>query len=105
MSPCARSLKLLRSQEFLAAPVERFIVQVQRKIDLFGVGDVLAVHPRDKVFLLVQSTTAAHVADRLARCWQRSELATWLQAGGLFEVHGWAKVRDRWEVRRVAVRG
>jgi hypothetical protein len=48
MTRAARSLQLLRRQGYLAAPVERFIAQVQRKQDLFGVADVLAVYPRDK---------------------------------------------------------
>jgi len=38
LSPTARTLTLLRRQGFLAAPVERFIPQVQRKQDLFGVA-------------------------------------------------------------------
>jgi hypothetical protein len=32
------------------------------------------------------------------------ELAEWLKAGGAFEVHGWAKRKNRWTVRRVPVR-
>src|SRR5262249_11515997 len=74
---CARSLNLLHRQGYLAAPVERFIVQVRRKQDLFRVADVLAVHPQRRLFLQVQSTTAGHVSDRLARCRARPELASW----------------------------
>ena len=103
VSPTARSLACLRRQGYLAAPVERRIAQAGKKLDLFGVGDVLAVHPRDRVFLMVQATSLPHVGDRLERCRARPELAVWLQAGGAFEVWGWALRDGRWEAKRVAV--
>src|SRR5262245_14485357 len=103
MTPTARTLYRLRRLGFLAAPVERWIPQVQKKRDLFGVGDVLAVHPRERTFLLVQATSIVHVGDRLKRCRTRPELSVWLKAGGGFEVWGWCKQGDRWEVKRVAV--
>jgi hypothetical protein len=73
--------------------------------DLFGFADVLAVHPRDGLFLLVQVTTAMHLAGRLAKARRRPELAAWLRAGGRFEVHGWEQRAGRWELRCVEVRG
>ena len=103
MSPTARTLAYLRRQGFVAAPVERWLPQVQKKRDLFGLADVFAFHPRDRVFLLVQATTIPHIDDRLARCKARSELAAWLKAGGVFEVHGWALREGRWTLKRVQV--
>jgi hypothetical protein len=103
LTPTARSLAYLRRNGYLAAAVERWIAQVGKKRDLFGVGDLLAVHPKDKVFLLVQVTSLPHVGDRLKRCRARPELAVWLAAGGLFEVHGWSRRCGRWECKRVAV--
>jgi hypothetical protein len=72
-------------------------------LDLFGFADVLAVHPRDRLFLLVQCATAGHAAHRLDRARRRPELLDWFKAGGIFEVHGWSKRGNRWTVRRVAV--
>jgi hypothetical protein len=105
LTPTARTLATLRRDGFLAVPVERWLPAVGRKVDLLGVADVLAVHARDRLFLLVQATSAAHVADRLKRCRQRPELAVWLAAGGAFEVWGWAKRGERWHVRKVAITG
>lgn len=105
MTPTARTLATLRRGGYLAVPVERWLPAVCRKVDLLGVADVLAVHARDRCFLLVQATSAAHVSDRLKRCRQRPELAVWLAAGGAFEVWGWKKIGNHWHVRRVAVRG
>lgn len=89
MTPTARTLKLLRAEGYLASVVERWIPHANRRADLWGAFDVLAVQPRDRVFLLVQVTSAAHVADRLRKVQARPETALWLRAGGKVEVHGW----------------
>src|SRR5438445_13003296 len=103
MSPTARSLAFLRRLGFTAAVVERWLPHVGVRSDLFGFADVLAVHARDRLFLLAQVTTAANTAARLAKARARPELLAWLKAGGVFEVHGWSKRGNRWAVRRVAV--
>ncbi len=104
MSPTARTLAHLRRLGFLADVVERWLPHVRRKRDLFGIGDVLAVHPRDRLVLLVQATTGAHVADRLARIQRRAELPLLLRAGVSVEVWGWFLRGERWHVRRAALR-
>jgi hypothetical protein len=104
MSPTARSLTLLRRLGFLAESVEKFIPAVQRKRDLFGIADVLAFHPRDRLALLVQCTSGAHVGDRLKRIKARWELPLLLRSGVGVEVWGWYKHDQRWRVKRVAVR-
>ncbi len=103
-SPTGRTLGRLRQLGFLAAVVESWVPFANRRRDLFGFADVLAVHPRDRLFLLVQATTAGHVAHRLHKARARPELAAWLRAGGLFEVWGWRPAGRKWAVRRVAVR-
>jgi hypothetical protein len=105
MTPTGRTLSYLRRAGYLAAVVEKWIPHINKRRDLFGFADVLAVHPRDRLFLLVQATTADHVAHRLAKAKRRPELAIWLRAGGKFEVHGWVKRDGRWERRQIEVRG
>ncbi len=51
----------------------------------------------------MQAATAAHVSHRLHKARALPEPATWLKAGGAFEVWGWQKHYTRWQVRRVAV--
>ena len=104
MTPAARTLTYLRRLGFVVDVCERWLPRVNRRRDLFGFADVLAVHARDRLFLLVQSTTAGHVAHRLQKAKGRPELLAWLKAGGGFEVHGWDKREGRWTCRRVAVR-
>jgi hypothetical protein len=98
-------LTWLRDHGFVADVVERWIPHANLRRDLFGCGDLLGVHARDRLFLLVQVTTAGNVAARLKKARGRPELAAWLRAGGRFEVHGWQQRGGRWQLRRVEVQG
>jgi hypothetical protein len=102
-SPTARTISLLRRRGYQADVVERWLPRVDRRRDLFGFGDVLAVHPRERTFLIVQATTVGHVRHRLDKARALPELAGWLRAGGQFQVWGWAKRGKRWAVKIVAV--
>jgi hypothetical protein len=104
MSPTARTLAHLRRLGFTAGLVERWVPHRDIRVDLFGIGDVLGVHPRDRSVLLVQCTSDAHVADRLKRVQARPELPALLAAGVAVEVWGWSLRAGRWCVRRVALR-
>lgn len=103
-SPTSLSLNHLRRHGFLADVVERWLPHANRRRDAFGFGDILAIDCREPGLLLVQCTSLAHVADRLAKARGRPELAAWLRAGGRFSVWGWFKRAGRWQVRIVAVR-
>jgi hypothetical protein len=82
MTPTARTLALLRRQGYIAAVVERWLPGANRRSDVWGFGDVLAADPAGRVVLLVQATTADHLAARLTKARRRPELAAWLRAGG-----------------------
>ncbi len=103
MTPTARTLALLRREGFMPAVVERWIPGANVRADLWRFGDVLAVHPGRRLFLIVQTTTLPNLAGRLAKARSQPELSQWLAAGGLFEVHGWTKRNGSWACKRVAV--
>jgi hypothetical protein len=103
VTPTVRSLTRLRRLGWQAAPVGKWLPHAGVRVDLWGFGDILADHPRGGLFLIVQSTTASHVAHRLAMAKQRPELAACPRAGGRLEVHGWEQRDGRWFVRVVAV--
>lgn len=105
MSPTARSLRYLRQSGYLADVVERWLPRVNRRRDLFGFADLVAVRRGEPGCLAVQVTSWGHVGDRLARCRRRGELAVWLACGNRFQVHGWGKRHGRWVVKAVEVRG
>jgi hypothetical protein len=105
VTPTARSLKLLRDTGHIAGVVERFIAQANKRSDLFGFADLLAVHRVERGVLLVQATTRTNVSARLTKAKSKPELAVWLRNGGRFEVWGWYQDRGRWQVKRAEVRG
>jgi hypothetical protein len=91
-SPTARTLQLLPAAGYLAAVVERR-VHGRLTIDLFGIADVLAVHPGHKDVLLIQVTTRGHQAARVARVRAPSRaeaLPALLRAGLRVEVWAWS---------------
>jgi hypothetical protein len=105
MTPTARSLKLLRDTGHIAGVVERFLAAANKRSDLFGFGDVLAVHRVVSGVLLVQATTLSNLAARMKKARSKPELAVWLRAGQRFEAWGWYRRAGKWHVKRVEVRG
>jgi hypothetical protein len=103
-TPTARTLEHLRRAGYLPAVVERWIPHANIRSDLWNFADILAVHGGRREFLLVQVTSAANMASRVAKARARPELAVWLQTGGRFEVHGWRQVDGRWHVRVVELK-
>lgn len=98
MSPTQRSLAYLRKIGYRAAVVEKWNPHVGIRQDLFGFADIFAfapVHPLESSKLypvvLVQTTTQAHAADRLAKIAENESACAWVRAFGTIEVHGWAK--------------
>jgi len=63
--------------------VERWIPHANRRRDLFGFGDVLAIDRREPGFLLVQCTSLAHVVDRLWEAVQAEKSLPAVLHGGL----------------------
>lgn len=103
MSPTSLTLKHLREAGFMAAPVEKRVPgRPDVTMDLFGFADVLAVHPRDSIFLLVQATSdnGGNVSARVKKVMANANARCWLKAKGLVEVHGW---RRDGRLRRVKI--
>jgi len=103
VTPTARSLAWLRREGFVAVVVERWLPHANLRSDLWRFADLLAAHPRERIFLLVQSTSIANVASRVRKARSCPELRAWTQAGGTVEVHGWQKRGPHWELKRVAI--
>jgi len=106
MTPTARSLKSLRDDGWAAQVVERFCPYSRRRIDLFGVIDIVAIHPDRSGVLGIQATTAANQAARMKKCLASEEARIWINAGNGLEVWGWAKKVKRggsamrWSVKK-----
>jgi hypothetical protein len=103
-SPTKRTLAHLRKLGYVADIVERRLPGCFITRDLFGFADILAIHPGERVILLVQTTSRDHLAERLRRVRACPALLTLLAAGVRVEIWGWAKRNGRWQAARVAVR-
>ena len=96
MSPTQRTLAYLRKDGWTCQVVERFCHFSQRRIDLFGVIDLVAVRPGET--LGVQATSGANAAARVTKAKACDGLRAWLEAGNAFQVIGW-RVLKRGEKR------
>jgi hypothetical protein len=91
MAPTTRTLTHLRRCGYVAAVVEPWIPHVpNRRRDLFNFADVLAVYPVRREVVLVQVTTADHLANRLAKVRAAVALPGLLAAGGRLDRLGQA---------------
>ena len=98
MSPTQRSLEHLRQTYPLVQVVEKWIPQAKRRVDLYGIADVLAVG--DDI-VAVQTTSASHVSERIAKITESPALPILRKAGIRVVVHGWRKRKGRWVLREV----
>lgn len=99
-SPTTLSLKHLREHPdgyTLVAVVEKWNPHMRIRQDLFGIIDIIACGPAGT--LAVQATSASNVASRVKKLREHeSTRPLLLTPGWRIEVHGWAKVRNRWEL-------
>jgi hypothetical protein len=115
MSPTQRSLARLRANGWLAQVVEKWIATPGakkgppgRRIDLFGVIDIVALDDEPGC-LGVQATSTSNQPSRIDKSLDTPALREWLKRGNRFEVWGWAKrkprgaKRETWKLRRVDI--
>lgn len=97
-SPTARSLELLRSRGYRAEVVEQRIPHCFITRDLFGFIDILAI--KGPEVLAVQTTSGAHVANRMTKIAECDSIAEVRRLGWTIHVHGWRKnAEGRWVCR------
>ena len=100
MSPTQRSLAVLRERYPLVQVVERYIPQARKRIDLYGIADILCVSESEIV--AVQTTSASNVSKRIAKITESAALPILRKAGIRVLVHGWRKnAKGRWTLREV----
>lgn len=93
MSPTARSLAECKRRGYPAQVVERFCIYSKRRIDLFGVIDIVAITPDG--ILGIQACAGSSHATRRTKALAEPRMHAWVEAGGLFAVWSWAKRGDR----------
>lgn len=102
-SPTQRTLAMCRKHGFTTQVVERYCTFSRRRIDLFGVIDVVAMDGKN--ILGIQTTSGDHVSHRLKKIKAEPRAKQWLESGGRLFVHGWSlkKRSRRWECREIEV--
>lgn len=108
MSPTQRSLAFCREQGWTAQVVEKWVQQAMRRVDLFGVIDLVVCDGQGGGPLGVQACAGSSHAARREKALEEPRLRAWLDAPARFEVWSWAKrgprgERKLWTLRREAV--
>lgn len=109
ITPASRSLKYLREQGYTAQVVERWNAYAKVRVDLFGIIDIVAIHPKKKGVLGIQATSTTNISHRYKKAMENSALYIWLQAGNKFVIYGWSKKgkkgkRKLWELTKREVK-
>ena len=100
-SPTARTLERLRKEGYTCQVVEKWQAFSKRRIDLFGVIDIVGILPGKVGVLGIQATSRGNVNARIAKSLAEPKLLTWLQAKNEFEVWGWGKLKAGWTLNVV----
>ena len=104
ISPTQNSLKKVRKEGYIAGVVEKWVMGADIRRDLFGFIDILAINKEGGDTLAIQCTSYSNIASHIKKI-EADELAVNLaavrKAGWRIEVHGWHKVKNRWQVRVV----
>lgn len=98
-SPTQRTKARLKQINATHQVVEKFMRAgpKQWRVDLFGVIDIVAMMPIDGVPRIVGiQATASDWQARKQKAEEEPRLRDWLAAGGVFEVWGWRKIKNRW---------
>jgi hypothetical protein len=101
-SPTQRSLKYMREKGFHAEVTEKWVPGANVRRDLFGFVDILCLGA-DGAIVGVQSTSDSNVAARITKIAESPLVDRVRKAGIRILVHGWKKVKGRWQVREVDI--
>lgn len=91
-----RSKLYLEGLEYTVAKTEHWNSFAKVRNDLFGVFDLLAIRPKE--IIGVQVTSKSNMGARVKKITESDKANMWLLAGGLIAVHGWHKVKNKWQV-------
>ena len=102
MTPTARSMAYLRAEGWLPWKVEYWGAFDHKRHDLYGCYDIVAVRPGEVAF--IQVTMASNISARVRKIANHENTPKLREANVItLLVHGWRKVKGRWQVRVVDV--
>jgi len=83
--------------------VEHFNTFIKIRQDLYGFIDILCVGTEGTLAIQATSDNGGNVAKRVQKIADSDKVAACRDAGWKIEVHGWKKVKNRWQVRVIDV--
>jgi hypothetical protein len=92
----------MREKGFHAEVTEKWVPGANIRRDLWGFVDILCLGA-DGAIVGVQSTSDSNVAARINKIAESPLVDRVRKAGIRILVHGWKKVKGRWQVREVDV--
>lgn len=101
-SPTQRTLAECRRRGWQCQVVEKWVPQSRKRIDLFGVIDIVAI--TENGILGIQACAGSSHSARAAKILAEPRAHEWVKAGGKLEVWSWAKRGARGEVKRWTLR-
>ena len=103
MSPTARTLAEMRKRGYeLVQVVEHWNSFARRRVDLYGIIDVVCCGGPGNEIVGVQATSGDNVAHRVAKITDSDALPVLRKVGIRVLVHGWRKnAKGRFELREV----
>ena len=99
MTPTARTMVKLRKEGWLPAVVEKRNPVTKTLKDLYGFIDIIAI--KDGETLAVQTTSLGNISSRVKKITDHENVAAVRKAGWAIHVHGWAKVKTRWQCKTI----
>lgn len=103
-SPTQRSLALLRAQGYIVQVVERWQHFARVRIDLFNGIDIVAIREHGLGVLGVQTTSRSNLSARRKKLLAEPRMRLWVACGNQLHLHGWKKVKGRWQVVEEALK-
>ena len=101
-SPTGRSLANIRERGYKPWVVEYWNAFSRKRVDLFGIFDILAVGNGET--LAVQTTSGSNVSARVKKIAASEYIGFCRDSGWRIEVHGWRlNTKKRWVLRIVDV--
>lgn len=91
-SPNKLTFELFTREGWRCATVEQWVRHSNRRRDLFGIGDIVAVKADHPGVTLLQATTVDNMAARLKKARSSRDLKVWLAARNRFIVIGWQPI-------------
>lgn len=97
VSPTQLSLKEMRERGYLCQVVEHWHFYAKRRIDLFGIIDIICIRDGETVGL--QTTSYGCLSGHRKKIRKSDTLRPWLRAGNVFLLHGWRKIKGQHTLR------